>query len=235
MMPKSTATNLNRNLQTSEAPPARLPILEKAKRKAIGVGGQIFFATAPLLYRLRFPWGRKLGHLDHVTIPTTDLRVAEDFYVGVLGARVVLRIDHALLTNMGWSAEQIDYNRAVHISTTLGGGPRLDLFEYPQGLPRKSAPMHPHIAITVSPGQLISWKRRLTERGVIVAGPMRAGPPGQASLYFNDPFGNHFELVTIGFVDGDLPIGMPDRSQLDYSWPPTDDGEPTSHAVAIPT
>ena len=72
----------------------------------------------------------------------------------------------------------------------------------------------------VAPGQLLRWKKRLTERGVMAAGPMRAGPPGQASLYFNDPFGNHLELVTIGFVDEELPIGMPDRSQLDYIWKP---------------
>jgi len=31
-----------------------------------------------------------------------------------------------------------------------------------------------------------------------VAGPTRPGPPGQASFYFNDPFGNHLELVTLG-------------------------------------
>lgn len=204
----------------SRATARDLPLFEKAKRKVIGLGGQFFFAAAPILYRLRFPWGKKLGCPDHITIPTTDLRLAEDFYVGFLGARVVLRIDRPLLMRMGWSSEQIDKNHAVHISTTLGGGPRLDLFEYPQGLPQKSGPMHPHIAITVAPGQLLKWKQRLIERGVIVAGPMRAGPPGQASLYFNDPFGNHLELVTIGFVDEELPVGMPDRSQLDYTWQP---------------
>lgn len=213
------AAGVGRRMTLPE-PAQGLSPLEKTKRKVIGLGGQFFFAAAPILYRLRLPWGKKLGHLDHITIPTTDLRLAEDFYVGLLGARVVLRIDRPLLMRMGWSTEQIEKNYAVHISTTLGGGPRLDLFEYPQGLPQKSGPMHPHIAITVVPGQLLPWKKRLTGRGVIVAGPMRAGPPGQASLYFNDPFGNHLELVTMGFVDEELPIGMPDRSQLDYIWEP---------------
>jgi catechol 2,3-dioxygenase-like lactoylglutathione lyase family enzyme len=190
---------------------------EKVTRKVIAIGGKMFFAAAPLLYRLRFPWGGKLGHVDHVTIPTADLRIAEEFYVGLLGARIVLRIDQATLTRMGWTLDEIERNHAVHLSVTLGGGPRLDLFEYPFGIPPEPA-MHPHIALTVAPGKLLPWKKRLMDRGVVVAGPTRAGPPGQASIYFNDPFGNHLELVTIGFVDEQIAIGMPDRSKLNYAW-----------------
>ena len=67
-------------------------------------------------------------------------------------------------------------------------------------------------------GQALRWMDRLTEHGVIVAGPARPGPLGQASFYFNDPFGNHLELVTVGFVDSVLSVGVPDRSQLDYQW-----------------
>ena len=78
--------------------------------------------------------------------------------------------------------------------------------------------MHPHMAFFVGPGAFLKWKRRLEEQGVIVAGPTRPGPPGQASFYFNDPFGNHFEIITVGFVDYDLPIGVPDRSGIDYEW-----------------
>jgi hypothetical protein len=51
-----------------------------------------------------------------------------------------------------------------------------------------------------------------------MAGPTRPEPPGQASFYFNDPFGNHLELVTLDFVASDLPVGVPDRSRLDYRW-----------------
>ena len=35
--------------------------------------------------------------------------------------------------------------------------------------------------------------------GVLVAGPTRPGTPGQASFYFNDPFGNHLELTCMGY------------------------------------
>jgi catechol 2,3-dioxygenase-like lactoylglutathione lyase family enzyme len=123
-----------------------------------------------------------------------------------------------MLRQIGWRDADIDQNAAEHLSITFSGGPRLDLFVYPQGSPVRSAPMHPHIALTVSPGRFLEWKRRLESRGVVVAGPTRPGLPGQASFYFNDPFGNHLELVALGFVAFDLPVGVPDRSRLYYRW-----------------
>lgn len=194
-----------------------LSLAEALKRKAIAAGSRAFFAAAALRYRLGFPWRAKLGRIDHVTLGVTDLAVAERFYVGLLGARVVLRIDRALLTRMGWTEAEIERNDAVHLSLTFGFGPRLDLFEYPPAIPAETS-LHPHVAVTVPPGRLLWWKHRLAERGVCVAGPMQAGPPGQASLYFNDPSGNHLELVTVGFVDDELAVGMPDRSRLNYAW-----------------
>ena len=118
---------------------------------------------------------------------------------------------------MGWSLEDIERNRAAHLSLAIGGGPRLDLFEYPMGKQQEHA-LHPHVAFLVAPGDLLAWKKQLLERGVIVAGPTRAGPPGQASFYFNDPFGNHLEMLTLGFTAEELPVGMPDRSRLNYTW-----------------
>jgi catechol 2,3-dioxygenase-like lactoylglutathione lyase family enzyme len=197
----------------------RLPLKSKIARKAIGIGADLFFFWHQLFYRLRTPWRLKLKHLDHVTVPCTDLRVAEDFYVGFLGAKVALRLDERLLKKMGWSPQQIVEGRAVHLSLTLGGGPRIDLFEYPMGAPGAEAVMHPHMAFRISSGQFLPWKRRLEESGIPVAGPTRPGPKGQASFYFNDPFGNHLEIITVGFVDMELPIGVPDRSGLDYVWP----------------
>ena len=195
-----------------------LPLLSKVLRKVIGVAVRVNFAWKRLAYRLRPPWAGKLTHLDHVTIPCGDLGIAEEFYVGLLGAQIVRRIDEPFLRRMGWPVERIEEAHAAHLSLTLGGGPRLDLFEYRAGAPPKDAPMHPHIAFMVGPGRFLEWKRRLEERGVLTAGPTRPGPPGQASFYFNDPFGNHLEIITLGFVDNDLPVGVPNRSKLDYSW-----------------
>lgn len=198
-----------------------LPWLERLRRKAIGLGVRSFFAFERLRYRFGRRSVARLRHLDHVTVPCTDLETAEEFYVGLLGAAVVMRVDRPLLERMGWSREQIEANRAAHLSLTLEAGPRIDLFEYPEGTPGPRSPMHPHTAFMVAPDGYLAWRRRLESRGVTTSEIMRPGPPGQASFYFNDPFGNHLEIVTLGFVESELPTGVPDRSHLDYRWDPT--------------
>jgi catechol 2,3-dioxygenase-like lactoylglutathione lyase family enzyme len=194
----------------------RPPWPERTWLKLAGLGVRGFFGAKRLAYRAR-P-GPKLRHIDHITIPCGDLRVAEDFYVGVLGAKVMMRIDAKMLERMGWSREQIEVARAVHLSLTLQAGPRIDLFQYPEGEPRACADMHPHIALTAAPQDYLGWKRRLEAQGVVTSEIMRPGPPGQASFYFNDPFGNHLEIITLGFVERTLAPGVPDRSRLNYRW-----------------
>jgi catechol 2,3-dioxygenase-like lactoylglutathione lyase family enzyme len=158
--------------------------------------------------------GQRISGLDHATIPCADLGVAEDFYVGLLGARVLMRIDEAFLRKVG-RAEDANAG-AIHTSVVFSGGPRLDLFVQPTGQPPLSAG-HPHLAFAVPPHELPRWKKRLDDVGVPTFGPTRLGPPGQASLYFNDPFGNHLELVTHGYVP-DIPVGPPVMSSLAYQW-----------------
>ena len=51
---------------------------------------------------------------------------------------------------------------------------------------------------------------------VLVDGPRRLGPPGHASVYFSDPFGNTLELVTTGY-QGSVVEGPPDVSVLGWS------------------
>jgi catechol 2,3-dioxygenase-like lactoylglutathione lyase family enzyme len=206
--------------RTSAREAPALPLIARLLRKGIAIGAELFVAWVRLRYRLSFPWRAKLKHLDHITIPCGDLKIAEDFYVGLLGARVAMRIDKKLLLRLGWSEEQIEKQHAAHVSLTLAGGPRIDLFEYLQGIPREQAVMHPHLALMASSAHFLEWKRRLEARGVITAGPTQPGPPGQASFYFNDPFGNHLEIVTMGFVGAELPVGVPDRSALNYRWLP---------------
>jgi catechol 2,3-dioxygenase-like lactoylglutathione lyase family enzyme len=194
-----------------------LPLFERFKRKGIGLGAFLFYNAGKIIYRLRSLGRARLIYVDHITFPCTDLKIAEAFYVGLMGARVVMRIDRPLLLKMGWSEEQIDHYRAVHLSLTLAGGPRLDLFEYPSGRQREGS-LHPHVAFRVGASQFSIWKKRLMDNGVKVSGPTRPGPPGQASFYFNDPFGNHLEIVAMGIIDNELPPGMNDRSHLDYDW-----------------
>jgi len=181
--------------------------------KGIGLGMTAFNAWARTLHWLGAT-GPRIHGVDHVTLPCANLRVAEDFYVGLLGGRVLMRVDAAFLRKVG-RPEDADKG-AIHTSVVFSGGPRVDLFAQPEGQPLPLAG-HPHHAFAIAPGQMLRWKKRLNDAGVPTYGPTRLGPPGQASLYFNDPFGNHLELVTHGYVPA-IPIGAPDMASLAYKW-----------------
>jgi catechol 2,3-dioxygenase-like lactoylglutathione lyase family enzyme len=84
------------------------------------------------------------------------------------------------------------------VSVYFGGITRIDLFLQRSGQPAVTSG-HPHFAFRVPPRHLLKWKLHLESHGVPTDGPLQLGPPGQASLYFNDPFGNHLELECMGF------------------------------------
>jgi catechol 2,3-dioxygenase-like lactoylglutathione lyase family enzyme len=169
-----------------------------------------FFSWHQLAHRLRNAFRPRVQQIDHVTIPCKDLAAAERFYVGLLGARIMLRVDGELMRRMGRPAEEAA--RGTHISVVFDAGPRLDLFQYGQGQPPPLAD-HPHVALAVSPRDLIEWRAKLEAAGIPTDGPRRLGPRGQASLYFNDPSGNHLELTALGFT-GPLPVGAPTMAKL---------------------
>jgi catechol 2,3-dioxygenase-like lactoylglutathione lyase family enzyme len=192
--------------------PSARPVLRFLRSKGTSMAMSAMDAWARALHRLA--WRLSVRGLDHVTIPCLDLRTAEEFYVGILSARVLMRIDEAFLRKVG-RFDDADKG-AIHTSIVFSGGPRLDLFIQSEGQPPRHAG-HPHYAFHVSPDTLLKWKRRLNDAGVPTWGPTRLGPPGQASLYFNDPSGNHLELVTRGFV-AEIPVGAPDMNALVYEW-----------------
>jgi catechol 2,3-dioxygenase-like lactoylglutathione lyase family enzyme len=193
--------------------PKQLARFMRAKGMALAMMLMNLWARA--LHRLRF--GMRIRGVDHVTFPCADLAVAEAFYVGVLGGRVLLRVDEAFVRKVGRPDADLGPG-AYHTSVVFSRGPRVDLFVQCEGQPPLLAG-HPHHAFAVSPREMLGWKRRLNDAGVPTYGPTQLGPPGQASLYFNDPFGNHLELVTQGFV-AEIPIGPPDMTALGYEWRP---------------
>lgn len=199
--------------RTGSAPAREAPLAVRLLRtKGTSLAMWALNVWARARHRLRF--GPSVRGIDHVTFPCRDLRVAEDFYLGLLGGRVLIRIDEAFLRKVGRFADA-DAG-AIHTSVVFSGGPRIDLFVQRDGQPPALAG-HPHIAFAVAPGEMLRWKKRLNDAGVPTYGPTRLGPPGQASLYFNDPFGNHLELVTHGFVP-EIPVGAPDMATLAYEW-----------------
>ena len=78
-------------------------------------------------------------------------------------------------------------------------------------------PPHPHLALTVDAADLLRFQARLRASGVPTDGPRRLGPPGHASVYFADPFGNSLELVTTGY-EGAVQNGPPEMSALGHEW-----------------
>lgn len=155
------------------------------------------------------PFTGRIRGIDHLTLPVADLDAAEQFYVGVLGARVLMRVTPGMVAALGRPG---DVSRSLHITVQLGDSPRIDLFQQGHGWPPATQD-HPHLALAVAPEDLLPLQSHLESCGVATEGPRRLGPPGQASVYFYDPFGNHLELCCMGF-QGEVPVGAPDMAGL---------------------
>jgi catechol 2,3-dioxygenase-like lactoylglutathione lyase family enzyme len=157
----------------------------------------------------------RLGVLDHVTIPVHDLDAARAFYCDVLGAIFCMKVDDETFRRFGRPPAPDGGQGAHHVSVFLTGKTRIDLFL--QSCGQASADLgHPHYAFNVPARRLLDWKRRFERHGIPHDGPLQLGPPGQASIYFNDPFGNHLEVVTLGFT-GDVESRPPVMERL--VWP----------------
>lgn len=174
----------------------------------------IAFAAFSLWLRLkhRLGGGLRLRHVDHVTIPVLDLEIARRFYCDVLGAVPIMTIDAAALRRFERPPAERDGDGVYHVSLCMGGHTRIDLFLQRDGQPDLERG-HPHFAFRVSPGRMAAWKAHLAQRGIPTEGPLQLGFPGQASLYLNDPSGNHLEIVCHGH-SGSIPIRPPDMRVL---------------------
>jgi len=156
-----------------------------------------------------------LGSLDHVTIPVKDLTLAREFYCDVLGAVHFMTVDDETFRRFGRPPAPNNGQGAHHVSVYMGGTTRLDLFLQDTGQPPPTSG-HPHFAFKVSPKGMRAWRSALQARGIPSDGPVQLGPPGQASLYFNDPFGNHLEITCMGYGET-IPVRPPIMARLTWS------------------
>jgi catechol 2,3-dioxygenase-like lactoylglutathione lyase family enzyme len=157
----------------------------------------------------------RIGRLEHVTIPVKDLAKARRFYCDLLGAAFLMQVGDATFKRFGRPPAGNGGQGAHHISVYFGGTTRIDLFLQERGQP-DSTIGHPHYAFLVPTGQLMTWKRALDRNKVPSDGPIQLGPPGQASLHFDDPFGNHLELTCMGFSQP-IPIRSPEISHRNWA------------------
>jgi catechol 2,3-dioxygenase-like lactoylglutathione lyase family enzyme len=190
-------------------------MLRALRNKMIGVVFEARVALIRFRRRLGLLGRLKVGVLDHITIPVHNLDRARAFYCGVLGAACAMTVDDETFRRFGRPAAADGGEGSHHISVYFSGTTRVDLFLQRSGQPAARAG-HPHYAFRVSPGQMLKWKARLAAHGVPTDGPLQLGPPGQASLYFNDPFGNHLELECMGFPH-EIPVRPP--SMASVAWP----------------
>jgi catechol 2,3-dioxygenase-like lactoylglutathione lyase family enzyme len=140
--------------------------------------------------------------IDHLTLPVHDLDLAERFCTQVLGAKVTYRTERS--------------RPMPFIAIAIGNSPSIDLFLQPWGQPAANQP-NPHLAFAVKGGDLLDLKQQLIAQYIPVAGPIRFGPPGHGSLYFQDPSGNHLELCARDF-EGEVNLEPYDMEKLSYQW-----------------
>src|SRR5262245_9269316 len=147
------------------------------------------WARSVRLRRVLGSLGRpRLRGLEHLTIPVTDLAVARRFYCEMLGGAVLMTVDDEMLRRFNRPPAPDNGEGSHHVSVYLGGATRVDLFLQHAGQPAVAIG-HPHYAFAVPARDLPAWQRRLAAEGVPIDGPLQLGPPGHASIYFNDPFG----------------------------------------------
>lgn len=131
----------------------------------------------------------KTRGFHHITMVSRDAKRTIDFYGGLLGLGLVKR------------TVNFDDPTAYHLyfgDETGQPGSILTFFEWRNaGQGRWGAGGVHHLALGVStPEAQLKWKRRLTDEGVSVTGPLDRGY--FKSLYFSDPDGQILEIATAG-------------------------------------
>ena len=127
--------------------------------------------------------------LHHITLVSSNAQRTVDFYTGVLGLRLVKQ------------TVNFDDPGAYHLyfgDKTGRPGTAVTFFEWPrspQGRPGIGGTHHFALAVADYDG-LLKWKRRLTDLGIAVNGPLDRHY--FTSIYFRDPDGVILEIATLG-------------------------------------
>lgn len=127
--------------------------------------------------------------LHHITLVSGDAQRTVDFYTGILGLRMVKQ-------TVNFDAPDTYH---IYFGNEAGSvGSAITFFEWPntpQGKPGLGGTHHFALTVDTYDG-LLKWKRRLTDLGVHVSGPLDRHY--FASLYLRDPDGVIVEIATRG-------------------------------------
>jgi glyoxalase family protein len=147
--------------------------------------------------------------LHHITLVCANAQRTVDFYTSVLGQRLVKK------------TVNFDDPGSYHLyfGDEVGRpGSAITFFEWPgapQGKPGIGGTHHFALQVEDYSG-LLKWKRRLTDLGLTVEGPLDRHY--FTSIYFNDPDGAIIEIATRG--PGWTVDEAPDRLGQEYRQPP---------------
>jgi len=149
--------------------------------------------------------------LHHITIVANDAQRTVNFYTQVLGLRLV-----KLTVNF-------DAPESYHLyfgDETGRPGTAITFFEWPGApLGKPGIGGTHHFALRVPTyDALLKWKRRLTDRGIAVNGPLNRNY--FTSIYLNDPDGTIVEIATDG--PGWTVDEAVDTLGAEYREPPTE-------------
>ena len=142
-----------------------------------------------------------LRGIHHLALNTDDMKKTVEFYVGVLGMRLV----HTLVTPAGGmdrakTRGNPPFECIRHYFFDMGGDSLLAFFELPSSLKqgdRNALGTMQHVAFAVSEERYDDMLARLKTHGVAIAdGPLNAVPPDTWSFYFFDPNGIRLEVAT---------------------------------------
>lgn len=149
--------------------------------------------------------------LHHITLVSSDAQRTTDFYTGLLGMRLVKQ------------TVNFDDPQSYHLyygNETGSPGSAITYFEWkrvPKGRPGIGGTHH--FALTVPDyDALLKWKRRISDSGLNVTGPLDRHY--FKSIYFNGPDGEILEIATAG--PGWAVDEAPDQLGTEYKAPPED-------------
>ncbi len=137
--------------------------------------------------------------VHHLALNTDDMKMTVDFYVGVLGMKLVhaMKVPPGLGTGPG-NRGNPPFENLRHYFFAMGRDALLAFFEMPKGAKgmgdRDAIAAMQHVAFAVSPATAEAILSRLKAHDVAIQGPIES-LPGVWSVYFFDPNGIRLEIA----------------------------------------
>ena len=130
----------------------------------------------------------RLGRVVETAVYVDDLDRARGFYIGVLGARVLLDTARLLALDVNGESVLLLFRR----------GATSEPLETPGGtVPSHGGSGIQHLAFAIALADLERWTEHLARSGVEVESRVK-WPRGGESIYVRDPDGHSVELITPG-------------------------------------